>query len=84
MPNLKAVTLLRTAPPLTDIAGQLRALATRIENGDEDAVRACYVLLDTDSECRPRFFGWGQVADRHGLAGLFMHAAQLALLDRDD
>lgn len=91
MSHLKAVVRLRSAPPLTDIAGQLRQLADTIEAGATNevgtsyaSVRAAYVVLDLDEECRPIFHAWGRVADRHGVAGLFLHCAQLALTDRDD
>lgn len=30
-----------------------------------------------------QYFGWGEIADRHGIAGFMMHAAQLALTDRE-
>lgn len=81
--KLAAVVPLRTAPPLTDIAGQLRQLADRIEHGDGDYtdVRAAHVVLVHDAAFRPTFHAWGDVQDRHGIAGLFLHVANLALTD---
>lgn len=82
--KLASVTNLRTAPSLTDIAGQLRQLADQIERGDyADRVRAAYVLIEA-AEMRPHFHAWGDIRDRHGMAGLFLHAAQLALTDADE
>lgn len=85
------VVPLRRAPPLTDIAGQLRQLADMIEAGGTSeagsryaAIRAAYVVLEDDDTFQPFFHAWGDVRDRHGIAGLFLHCAQLALTDRSD
>lgn len=89
MTGPRAVVQLRAAPPLTDIAGQLRQLADWIERGaevagvDHGVVRGAYVVLDTDQQFRPIFHAFGEVKDRHGIAGLFTHCAQLALTDRE-
>lgn len=84
MKKLAAVIPLRSAPPMTDIAGQLRQLADSIERGEEDCadVRAAYVVLDREAEFLPLFHAYGEVKDRHGLAGLFLHVANLALTDK--
>lgn len=88
-PTLNVVPL-RSAPPLTDLAAQLRQLAAWIEHetdrpeGDYGNVREAYVVLFKAGEMRPIFHAWGEVADRHGIAGRFLHAAQLALTDRSD
>ena len=73
----------RPEPSLLDIPGQLRQLADAIERGDHKP-EAAFMLLTEPDTFKPTFFGWGRVPDRHGVAGLFMHCAQLALIDRDD
>lgn len=67
-----------------DIPNQLRLLADAIEAGEEIKPEAAYVVLVDPDAFRPIFYQWGEVADRHGIAGLFTHCAQLALTDRDD
>lgn len=74
------VVELRSNPCLLDIAGQLRALASRIESG-EQSIEWCSVVIITPDEFKPVFFGWGKIPDRHGIAGVFTHCAQLALTD---
>lgn len=83
--KLAAVIPLRSAPPLTDIAGQLRQLADRIEHGEAGYadVRAAYVVLECDAEFQPMVHAWGEVRDRHGIAGLFLHVGNLALTDKE-
>lgn len=88
-PILSTVTSLRAAPPLTAISAQLRQLADFIDAGSGGEleyadVRAAYVVLVKDGEFKPLVHMWGDVADRHGVAGLFQHCAQLALTDRTD
>lgn len=78
--ELKVVKF-REEPGLADIAGQLRQLADQVERGEVEPV-AAYAVLVTEAEFEPVFYGWGKVADRHGLAGLFNHVAQLALISR--
>lgn len=79
---LAAVRQLHAAPPLTDIAGRLRDLADRVERGEVEPEAAYVVLVHQDS-FQPSFYGYGAVADRHGIAGLFHHVAHLALTDAD-
>lgn len=51
------VTSLRAAPLLTDIPGQLRMMADRIEAGEIEATSALFVIpVDHDW---PKVFGWG-------------------------
>jgi len=77
--DLKLVNF-RAEPGLADIAGQLRRLADEVERG-EVLPLAAYTVLVTEA-FDPIFYGWGKVADRHGVAGLFNHVAQLALISR--
>ncbi len=78
MSNLRAVSSIRTKPPLTDIAGQLRVLADRIEAG-ELAPRAAYVVMHCDDP-PPCVFGFGEVATPHAIAGLLQQAGVYMLL----
>ena len=87
-PDLKVVEL-RPGPVLTDIPGQLRQLADNIEqglvldvNGDPFKIQALYAVAVADT-FRPIFYGWGAVGERHEVAGIFLHVAQLALTDRE-
>jgi len=77
--DLKVVNF-RDKPGLIDIAGQLRRLADEVERG-EVLPTAAYTVLVTEA-FEPIFYGWGRVSDRHGIAGLFNHVAQLALISR--
>ena len=79
---LAEVRRLHDAPPLNDIAARLRHLADQIERG-EVGPEAAYVVLVDSVEFEPAFYGFGRMSDRHGLAGLFMHVAQLALTDAE-
>lgn len=86
--KLRVVTPLRAAPPLTDIAAQLRQLADWIERGEEHGDAnygqcvAAYVVVEGEF-FQPYFHAFGNVRDRHGIAGLFLHCSQLALTDRN-
>lgn len=83
-PELSVVSPIRGgAPLLTDIAGQLRALADQIERG-EVTPEAAYTVLVMPDQFEPYFYGWGAVADRHGVAGVFTHVSILALSDRNE
>lgn len=79
--HLKVVPL-SEAPSLLDVAGQMRQLADAIERGEHRPEYALCVIVETD-DFVPACFTWGRVPDRHGLAGLFAHLAQLALTDRE-
>lgn len=79
-PDLKVVPI-RAAPALTDIANQMRQLADKIEAGDVDA-EACFCIVVHPDQFSPSFYAWGHVPDRHGIAGVFTHVAQLALTDK--
>lgn len=79
---LAEVVMLREEPPLNDIAACLRRMADRIERG-ELMTEAAYVVCVDPDEFAPMFHGFGNVADRHGIAGLFHHIAHLALMDAE-
>jgi hypothetical protein len=58
------VVQLRASPKLTDIPGQLRQLADRIEKGEVEAESVlCIVPQDGDW---PIMFGWGDHMTDHG------------------
>jgi hypothetical protein len=94
-PRLAAVVNLREAPPLTDIAAQLRQLADRIESGvslpmhddrgdvnlDHGEVRSAIVLLEMDGEAHPVMHAFGEVMDRWRMAGMFTDAAHRVVTD---
>ena len=75
---ISEVVRLRELPPLTDIAGHLRHLADRVERG-EIQPEAAYVVFGMPDTLDPAFFGFGRIADRHGISGLFFHVAHLAV-----
>lgn len=61
----------------TDIPAQLRALADRIEAGQQQADAAFVVVMEAPDMVPPVIFGWGNTV--HGLyaSGALMAAAQL-------
>ena len=80
-PDLSVVTPIRGGSPLlTDIPGQMRQLADQIERG-EVTPEAAYTVLVMPDRFETFFYGWGAVADRHGVAGVFHHVANLVLQD---
>lgn len=74
---------LRNHPSLLDVPDQLRRLADKIERG-EQPVEAVYAVVVEPDAFTPVFYGWGKIADRHAIAGLFLHVAQLALTDASE
>lgn len=79
--NLSVVAQLRDTPSLMDMAGHLRRLADEIE-GKKLPAEYVHVLVGDPESLAPRWFGYGAVQDRHSIAGMFLHVAQLALVDR--
>lgn len=49
---------LREGPNLSDIIGQLRSLADRIESGEEGDVSSLFVVIPRERDY-PTTFGWG-------------------------
>lgn len=81
-PELKVVPIRNGAPLLNDLPGQLRALADRIESG-EDGPFEFLIVAAQPAEFRPLHWGWGNVPQRHQMAGFHLHLAQLALTDAE-
>lgn len=52
------VVQLRSDPPVSDIAGQLRAMADRIEAGEQEAESALFIIPKPGDY--PDIFGWGE------------------------
>lgn len=77
--SLSEVVTLRPEPPLNDIAARLRWMADGIESGEFGKIEAAYVVLGVQGEFTPLWYGFGAVADRHGICGVFSHIAHLAL-----
>lgn len=71
-----SVTALRQSPPLTDIAGRLRALADDIDAG-RIAPRVLVAVWD-DPERMVAGAAFGEVGDRFSVAGLLATAAAKA------
>lgn len=80
--TLAVVSMFREQPSLMDIPNQLRQLANAIESGEQPA-EAALMLVVEPGVFKPAFYGWGKIPDRHVVAGLFNHAAQLALTDHE-
>lgn len=80
---MHVVVPIRNEPPLSDIAGRLRHLADEIERGEWD-VESCVVMLAGAREFAPATFCFGDNPDRHWLSGVFLHAAQRTLTDREE
>jgi hypothetical protein len=83
-PSLKVVPIRDGAPLLNDVPGQLRQLADMIETGQIEPLDFVMVAARPREALMPIWWGWGEIPDRHGAAGFFMHCAQLALTDRED
>lgn len=77
------VVRLHDLPPLTDIAGRLRHLADQVERG-EIQPESAYVVFGMQDAFEPIFYGFGRIADRHGVAGVFAHVAHLVLVSERD
>lgn len=56
------IALLRQAPSLVDIPGQLRQLADAIEAGAHGEVASMLVLVPREGDY-PSIWGWGDVSD---------------------
>lgn len=82
MAELKVVQM-RTAPLLSDIPGQLRAFADRIERGDTGPYETMVCCAWGDESFTPDGFIWGHNGDRHRAAGMLFHMAHLTLINKD-
>ena len=66
--TLNIVQLYDDPTLLTDIPGQLRTLADRIETGDLDATAVlCVIPIEGDW---PMLFGWGEDLGEYGRIGV--------------
>lgn len=76
--NIRA---LRSTPPVSDMPGQLRMLAGRIESGEIAATAAVTVL-----ECPTEFhvYEHGQYVDQYRTAGILMWAVNWLTKSRSD
>jgi hypothetical protein len=52
------VVQLRDMPKVSDIPGQLRAMADRIEAGEQEAESVLFIIPQTGDY--PAIFGWGE------------------------
>lgn len=80
MTGPRPVVPLLPVPPLNDIAARLRLLATQIESGETTPL-ACHVVLTFADRFQPEWYGFGNIPERHTIAGVFLHCAQRALTD---
>lgn len=71
-----SLSVLRNTPPLSDIAGSLRAIAARVEAG-EIAPNTLLVIWD-DPQTMVRGACAGRVPDRFGLVGMLSTARSKA------
>ena len=58
------IVQMRTAPRVTDIAGQLRQMADMIERGEIEAQSTLFII-QRDGDW-PEVYGWGQHLGDHG------------------
>lgn len=76
--NLKVVNL-HSTPPTTDIAGNLRMLADKIERGELGPYDGVLVISMPTGHYKPEVVMFGQTMLRHALAGVCMHTANLII-----
>lgn len=81
----QVVKQLRTSPPLNDIAARLRYLADQIESGACGPYETVLVFaMHPDSFMPDRYCFGNNSTDRHQMAGILLHGAQLALTGPND
>lgn len=61
---------LPTNPPLTDIVGQLRAMADEIESGERSITAVLFIVPNDDTADFPAVFGWGEYLNNFEIIGV--------------